>query len=148
MTREVAIKAIQDFIGWFKEDSLIRKALEMAMQALSQEPICDRDCEHCTWTECPIEPCDDVVSREKVLEMITDFATLELYIDKHNHVTFEPLEKLIKSLPSVTQKSALEQIRAEIDGLYEGMTNYYDNRPWMLKDKVLEIIDKYKGDKE
>ena len=37
----------------------------------------------------------------------------------------------------------LEQIRAEIDGLYEGMTNYYDNRPGMLKDKVLEIIDKY-----
>ena len=63
------------------------KALEMAIQALSQGP------------------CDDVVSREKVLEMITDFATLELYIDKHNHVTFEPLEKLIKSLPSVTQKS-------------------------------------------
>lgn len=38
MTREVAIKAIQDFIGWFKEDSLIRKALEMAIQTLSQEP--------------------------------------------------------------------------------------------------------------
>ena len=38
MTREVAIKAIQDFIGWFKEDSLIRKALEIAIQALSQEP--------------------------------------------------------------------------------------------------------------
>lgn len=48
------------------------------------------------------EPCDDAISRAKVLEMITDFATLELYIDKHNHVTFEPLEKLIKSLPSVT----------------------------------------------
>lgn len=38
MTREVAIKAIQDFIGWFKEDSLIRKALEMAIQALEQMP--------------------------------------------------------------------------------------------------------------
>lgn len=38
MTNEVAIKAIQDFIGWFKEDSLIRKALEMAIKALSQEP--------------------------------------------------------------------------------------------------------------
>ena len=34
MTREVAIKAIQDFIGWFKEESLIRKALEMAIKAL------------------------------------------------------------------------------------------------------------------
>ncbi len=38
MTNEIAIKAIQDFIGWFKEDSLIRKALEMAIKALSQEP--------------------------------------------------------------------------------------------------------------
>jgi len=39
-----------------------------ALQALSQEPICDRDCEHCTWTECPIEPCDDAVSRPTVVK--------------------------------------------------------------------------------
>lgn len=42
MTREVAIKAIQDFIGWFKEDSLIRKALDMAIQALSQESVLEQ----------------------------------------------------------------------------------------------------------
>lgn len=40
MTREVAIKAIQDFIGWFKEDSLIRKALEMAISALDNRTPC------------------------------------------------------------------------------------------------------------
>ena len=38
MKREDAIKAIQDFLGWFKEDSDIHKALEMAIKALEQEP--------------------------------------------------------------------------------------------------------------
>ena len=37
MTREESIKTIQDFLGWFKEDSDIHKALEMAIEALSQE---------------------------------------------------------------------------------------------------------------
>ena len=31
---------------------------------VEQEP-CDNDCEHCTWTECPIEPCEDAISRER-----------------------------------------------------------------------------------
>ena len=46
MTRELAIKVIQDFIGWFKEDSLIRKALEMAIQVLSQDPVDCANAEH------------------------------------------------------------------------------------------------------
>ena len=37
MNKEEAIKAIQSFIGWFKTDSRIYKALQMAIQALSQE---------------------------------------------------------------------------------------------------------------
>ncbi|MBQ1296178.1 MAG: hypothetical protein IIY21_19180 [Clostridiales bacterium] len=41
-------------------NKVMEQALDMAIQALSQEPICDRDCEHCTWTERPIESCDDV----------------------------------------------------------------------------------------
>lgn len=42
-----------------------KKAIKAAIKALSQEPICDRDCEHCTWTECPIEPCDDAISQKE-----------------------------------------------------------------------------------
>ena len=66
MTRDVAIKAIQDFIGWFKEESLIRKALEMAIKALSQEPC--EECKYKTFTELYFhtdpemveqEPCDE-----------------------------------------------------------------------------------------
>lgn len=84
MTREQAIRLLTTKRAQPSTDYQMAEVYTMAIQALSQEP------------------CDDVVSREKVLEMITDFATLELYIDKHNHVTFEPLEKLIKSLPSVS----------------------------------------------
>ena len=70
MTREESIKELQESLDTLREydianSSRLRQALKMAIQALSQEPICDRDCEHCTWTECPIEPCDDTVSIRK-----------------------------------------------------------------------------------
>jgi len=79
MTKEEAkevIQRIRNCVGAFKPTSFIHfpvyrntiPALDMAIQALSQEPICDRDCEHCTWTECPIEPCDDAVSRPTVVK--------------------------------------------------------------------------------
>ena len=54
MTREEAIESIQDFTGWFKKDKPIYKALEMAIKALEQEP------------------CDDVVSRQAVLDIVGD----------------------------------------------------------------------------
>lgn len=41
MTRERAIKIIQDFMGWFKKDKPIYEALEMAIKALSVEPFED-----------------------------------------------------------------------------------------------------------
>ena len=31
---------------------------------------CDRDCEHCTWIECPKEPCEDAVGRQAVMKAI------------------------------------------------------------------------------
>ena len=100
MTREVAIKAIQDFIGWFKEYSLIRKALEMAIQALSQEP------------------CDDAISREELLKAIDtwdkfgvddtnslfrlDNLSLPHYVP---YIHYDDVIKCIKGMPPVTQKS-------------------------------------------
>lgn len=47
----------------------------------------------------------DTISRTEVMKVISDFVALEKYIDKHNHITFKPLEKMINALPSVTQKS-------------------------------------------
>lgn len=43
MTREVAIKAIQDFIGWFKPDSRIYKALNMAISAMLENEELSKD---------------------------------------------------------------------------------------------------------
>ena len=124
MTREVAIKAIQDFIGWFKEDSLIRKALDMAISALSQVSEIEENiikymkkypnhvgnidfwegfyaCRNVVLQlddeECSPkeqEPCDDAVSREAA---ITIAGTHTLTVDE--------TVKAIKNLPSVTQKS-------------------------------------------
>ena len=54
------------------------EAHKVLISALSQEPICDRDCEHCTWTECPIEPCDVSVS-EKEPNEITEEVTLRFF---------------------------------------------------------------------
>lgn len=71
MTKDEVIKIIEDACWWYWQghchgltQAEIFGARDMAIQALSQEPICDRDCEHCTWTECPIEPCDDAISRK------------------------------------------------------------------------------------
>lgn len=46
----------------------------------------------------------DTISRIEVMNVISDFVALEKYIDKNNHITFEPLEQMINSLPSVIQK--------------------------------------------
>ena len=73
MTREIAIKTIQDFQGWFKKESLIYKALCMAISALEQQP------------------CEDAVSREAVL-MIASSPTLSI----------NETVAMIKRLPSVT----------------------------------------------
>ena len=49
-----------------------------------------------------LEPCDDVVSRDQVLNAIIDFVTFEEYIDNSNHVTFIPLERRINTMSPVT----------------------------------------------
>ena len=40
---------------------------------------------------------------------------------------------------------ALEDIRAEIEALDEGITSYHNDNPWVYKSEVLEIIDKHIG---
>lgn len=42
----------------------------------------------------------------------------------------------------------LDKIRAEIEALEDGITSYYNDRPWIFKDEVLQIIDKYKAESE
>ena len=50
--------------------------------------------------------------------------------------------KLILEL--LEQEPILDKIRTEIEALEEGITSYHNDRPWIYKDEVLEILDKYK----
>lgn len=74
----------------------ILQAYEMAIQALSQEPICDRDCEHCTWTECPIEPCDDAISRDAVIKAVDAHTNEDGTLD-------DDISVILEDIPSATQ---------------------------------------------
>lgn len=110
MTREEMIKALNEI----KECPIGLKAwyiiaLEMAIQALSQEP-CDT-CKHyenrCTWL--PEEnPCDDAISREDAIKAQCEacdicgnmrYTKCQYFMQGCNEV------KCLRELPSVTQKS-------------------------------------------
>lgn len=43
---------------------------------------------------------------------------------------------------------ALDKIRTEIEALEDGISSYHNDRPWIYKDEVLAIIDKYKAESE
>ena len=71
----------------------------------------------------------DTISRTEVMNVLSDFITLEKYIDKHNCITFEPLEQMINALPPVTQKSG--------EWIYEEVTRYEEDG-----DTVRSYVDK------
>ena len=107
MTREVAIKAIQEFIGWFKEDSLIRKALEMAIQALEQNESAAE------WYKLFVEkldeqePCDDAISREDATAEFIKWQTEVAYAFGRDYLGVRIIQSEIDTIrvfPSVTQK--------------------------------------------
>jgi hypothetical protein len=128
MTREEAI----DRLRKISEKTPIRTngddlvAITMAIQSLSQEPIkywidynghvipiqqpCDT--ENCKIVKALIgdpckvkEPCDDAVSRDAVIDALSEYVSLEEYEDKNHTFTVKPLIKRIVKLPPVTQKS-------------------------------------------
>jgi hypothetical protein len=43
------------------------------------------------------------------------------------------------------QRDVLDKISAEIKELDEGITSYHNDKPWLYKSEVLEIVEKYKG---
>ena len=154
MTREEAIEVIQKFMGWFKPDSRIYKALKMAIQALSQEPtkreiereylfqsLCEDfkklqaenddlrkrlEQEPCTDAISRVEalkiatteyelkkirelpsvnpqPCDDVVSRQSVLNAISKIGLCKCSTNEVQAV--DECLRAVEALPPVTQKS-------------------------------------------
>lgn len=67
---------------------------------------------------------------------------------EHNKITLGEFEEMIKPLErEVEQKPILDKIRTEIEQIEEGITSYHNDRPWIFKDEVLRIIDKYKAEK-
>ena len=91
------------------------------------------------------EPCEDCISRQAVLD-ITGVSDWFESSDSYNDFVIAVCE-----LPPVTPKpktDTLEKIRAEIEHLEEGITSYHNDRPWVFKDEVLQIIDKYKAESE
>ena len=55
----------------------------------------------------------------------------------------EAFEMAIKALE---QEPILDKIRAEIADMEEGISSYFNDRPWVFKDEVLQIIDKYRNE--
>lgn len=53
----------------------------------------------------------------------------------------DELEEIIKAF---RQEPVLDKVRDEIENLEEGITSYFNDRPWIYKDEALQIIDKYK----
>ena len=54
------------------------------------------------------------------------------------------IEEVIKAWNTRSAESkVLEDIRAEINALDQGITSYHDDRPWVYTDEVLAIIDKH-----
>ena len=125
MTREIAIGIIKELRSKPLENRELT-ALDLAISAL--EHICDDDCEHCTWTECPedvlptmiypqadgitptvvAEPCEDAVSREAAIKSIN-----KLYVECEEWRALNDLQygtnqglslaiEVIEDLPSVT----------------------------------------------
>ena len=121
MTREVAIKAIQDFIGWFKEDSLIRKALDMAIKSLSQEP------------------CDDAISRDMALEKMADYVASG-YADSVED--FEEYSRIICQLPTVRPQ---EPILEHWQELKETIIEMRDNDGTGTQQEVCKFLANYMG---
>ena len=56
------------------------------------------------------------------------------------------LKKELETL-ALEQEPDLGKIRAEIESLEDGISSYHNDRPWIYKDEVLAIIDKYKAER-
>lgn len=75
-------------------------------------------------------------------------------MEKYTELTGEdathvPIMKIGAYLDGYEKGSeVLGKVRAEIEELEEGITSYHNDRPWIFKDEVLAIINKYKAESE
>ena len=100
MTREGAIGNLIHAIRW--NDMPKKEALDMAIQALKQEPICPShgvDCEDCPAYK-PQEPCDDAISRQAAIIALDDRMSSLDNVDMQIAMGFA--KGIIYDLPPVT----------------------------------------------
>ncbi len=76
----------------------------------------------------------------------------DVYYEKHTVVgiskrTGEVSETEIEEV-KVLPFDVIDKIRAKIANLEEGISSYHNDRPWVFKDEVLQIIDKYRESEE
>ncbi len=118
---------------------------EEAIAIIRKEYLCvDRDCD----IDRSCGKCDLMMpSKEPILE------AYKLAIEAlEQEPVVEPLERLAESASKTAkalerleeQEHILDKIRAEIADIEEGISSYHNDRPWIFKDEVLQIIDKYR----
>lgn len=135
MTREDAIRILKDE-GRVDGSEEFIEAYYMGIKALEQNESAEK------WYKLFVEkldkqePCDDAISREAAIKALS-----------HGEGCRNICANAIRQLPSVTQKSVHEQIRAEIDGI--DINGQVDEHTMFIrtgeqvKQMALEIIDRY-----
>ena len=125
MTNKEALSLIESYLksGYAHNADDFKQALELAIKALEQEPICPSagiDCEDCP----AYEPCGDVISRQAVIEKqyrIDDSATLST----RDVVNVEDIE----DLPSVNlqEPKTIQEKQAESEKYQKAFDDGYEN---------------------
>jgi len=82
---------------------------------------------------------DDICEMARALRLGTP-------LEKHDEEVIKETVESIWGKPPYTE--LLDKIRTEINDIEEGISSYHNDRPWVFKDEVLEIIDKYRKEQE
>ena len=145
MTREEAIEKLNNAKGCpLLYDSHI-EAIDMAIQALSQEPISLNDINNALGAsfrngvrsaKVEQEPCDDAISRAEAQTEIMMSKSITAF-DRDLWIRTKDAVHILRELPSVTpSRQVIENIKADIEAARYGLIN--DGL-----DVALRIIDKH-----
>ena len=134
MTNEVAIEIIKAYRDKLTNSASNQldgdiEAFEMAIQALSQEPITTTNNNEPMTIIYPTIVCDDAISRRAVLDGIAEWI-VDGYADSEADCSH--ISSLVTHLPSVTQKSG------KWDRLYSWLN---DMRLGIAPDETVDDID-------
>ena len=97
ITQEQARKILCEYLAFDKDEH--SEFLDAIRTLITQaDEVCDKDCEHCAWTECPKDDAQadgDLISREAVIDIIEDVCPI--YGNDYRYI----LREKVNELPSV-----------------------------------------------